>query len=170
MDIPLDIFSQHIWWYYIKNLKFYTITILIDVRICRFLVNSGCMEIKIIHKNREQQNKSTHTNTRAWKHTHTHMCLHPHTCAGAHTHIFDAIYALGYPFGRKPSWKVKSLNSLSLSLWMEVWLKVQSSIICGLWDATIPKSSPCVMSIVPLGDLFLAMEQMHLEEWNPFSS
>jgi len=32
-----------------------------------------------------------------------------------HIHIIHKIFSLGNPFGRKPSWKVRPLRSLSLS-------------------------------------------------------
>lgn len=49
---------------------------------------------------------------------------------------------MGNPFNGKPTWKVRSLYSLSINI---KWLRVQESMAYGLWDTEMHKSTFCAL-------------------------
>ena len=52
---------------------------------------------------------------------------------------------MGNPFGRKPSWKLRLLYSLSLN---GKWMQVKRSDVCGSWATVVHKYTLFSLSLI----------------------
>ena len=84
-------------------------------------------------ENREQQNENSQT-------------------------TIDTRYILGYPFGRKPNWKVRLFYSLSLP---RNFMQVQKSEACALKGSIVHKSVIYALSLSLLAALLIYGTKMH---------